>query len=378
MTDQKEVRVWVDGCFDMVHFGHANALRQARQLGTKLIVGVHSDEEISLHKGPPVFTMEERVKIVKGIKWVDEVVENAPYVTTIETLDKYNCDFCAHGDDITMTADGNDTYQIVKDNNRYREFKRTSGVSTTDLVGRMLLATRSHFRASRDLRSSTSEEDQTQRTRVDSFSRQDNTETSPWTGVNQFLQTNNKIVQFSSPKDPSPGDKIVYVTGAFDLFHTGHLDFLEKVHAIYDSIYIIVGLHTDQEVNRYRGGNFPIMNLHERTLSVLSCKYVSEVVIGAPYTIDKNLISHFNVDMVVHGSTEVFPNEFGEDPYTIPKDLKKFEIKLSGSEMNTGDIISRIIANRQRFEDRNHAKEIKEKAAYEAEMKRRAEQTDTQ
>jgi ethanolamine-phosphate cytidylyltransferase len=69
-------------------------------------------------------------------------------------------------------------------------------------------------------------------------------------------------------------------------------------------------------------------------------------VIGAPYTIDKNLMSHFNVDMVVHGSTEVFPNEFGEDPYTIPKHLKKFEIKLSGSEMNTGDIISRIIANR--------------------------------
>ena len=50
--------------------------------------------------------------------------------------------------------------------------------------------------------------------------------------------------------------------------------------------------------------------------------------------------------MVVHGSTEVFPNELGEDPYTVPKELKKFEIKLSGSEMNTGDIISRIIANR--------------------------------
>jgi len=41
--DKKEVRVWVDGCFDMVHFGHANALRQAKGLGTKLIVGVHSD-----------------------------------------------------------------------------------------------------------------------------------------------------------------------------------------------------------------------------------------------------------------------------------------------------------------------------------------------
>ena len=77
--------------------------------------------------------------MVRAIKWVDEVVgknnfvydkysyqdsssrrvfdfscisffmkilEAAPYVTTLETLDQYDCDFCVHGDDITMTADG--------------------------------------------------------------------------------------------------------------------------------------------------------------------------------------------------------------------------------------------------------------------------------
>lgn len=44
--------------------------------------------------------------MVRAIKWVDEVVEGAPYVTTVETLDKYNVDFCVHGNDITMTADG--------------------------------------------------------------------------------------------------------------------------------------------------------------------------------------------------------------------------------------------------------------------------------
>lgn len=54
-------------------------------------------EEISKHKGPPVFTQEERYKMVKAIKWVDEIVPGAPYVTTLETLDKYNCDFCVHG-----------------------------------------------------------------------------------------------------------------------------------------------------------------------------------------------------------------------------------------------------------------------------------------
>lgn len=53
--------------------------------------------EISKHKGPPVFTQEERYRMVQAIKWVDEVVPAAPYVTTLETLDKHNCDFCVHG-----------------------------------------------------------------------------------------------------------------------------------------------------------------------------------------------------------------------------------------------------------------------------------------
>ena len=73
--------------YDMVHFGHANSLRQAKAMGDYLIVGVHNDEEITKHKGmmihffdciifchllinyfshflfiagPPVFTEEER------------------------------------------------------------------------------------------------------------------------------------------------------------------------------------------------------------------------------------------------------------------------------------------------------------------------------
>ena len=55
-----------------------------------------------------------RYKMVRGIKWVDEVIESAPYVTTLETLNQYDCNFCVHGDDITCTADGQDAYHIVK------------------------------------------------------------------------------------------------------------------------------------------------------------------------------------------------------------------------------------------------------------------------
>ena len=94
---------------------------------------------------------------------------------------------------------------------------------------------------------------------------------SPWTGISQFLPTTQKILQFSNARVPDKNDRIVYVAGAFDIFHIGHLAFLEQVAKEGD--YLIVGLHTDPVVNRYKGANYPIMNLHERVLSVLAYRY---------------------------------------------------------------------------------------------------------
>lgn len=44
--------------------------------------------------------------------------------------------------------------------------------------------------------------------------------------------------------------------------------------------FLLVGLHTDEDVSERRGLHLPIMDLHERCLSVLACKYVDEVIIG--------------------------------------------------------------------------------------------------
>jgi ethanolamine-phosphate cytidylyltransferase len=131
--------------------------------------------------------------MTRAIKWVDEVIEGAPYVTTLDTLDKHDCDFCAHGDDITTTADGVDTYQDAK---RYKEVSRTQGVSTTDLVGRMLLLTREHFR--RGEREYTLDKgDHPSHLATDAQAR------SPYTGMSQFLPTTRKIQQFSEGKEPA-------------------------------------------------------------------------------------------------------------------------------------------------------------------------------
>ncbi|KAJ1522227.1 hypothetical protein ONE63_002535 [Megalurothrips usitatus] len=349
---RRKVKVWSDGCYDMVHFGHANSLRQAKALGDYLIVGVHNDKDISIHKGPPVFTEQERYKMVRGIKWVDEVVESAPYIPSPDTLDQYDCDFCVHGDDITMTADGLDAYHLLKSAGRYREVSRTAGVSTTDVVGRMLLLTREHFR--RDFLEY--DVDRASTTGSDSVPG------SPWTETSQFLTTTAKILNFSNGKEPKPGDKIVYAAGAFDIFHVGHLDFLEQASKLGD--FLIVGLHTDTVVNKYKGSNQPIMNLHERSLSVLACKYVSEVVIGAPRVVTEGLMEHFKVDVVCHGKTQTADITGSSDPYLVPKKQGKFVIVDSKNDMTTEKILYRIITHRLEYEERNRKKEGKERVAH--------------
>lgn len=50
------VKAYVDGCFDLVHAGHFNAIRQASLLCDGLVVGVVSTAEIEIVKGPVVFT----------------------------------------------------------------------------------------------------------------------------------------------------------------------------------------------------------------------------------------------------------------------------------------------------------------------------------
>lgn len=50
---KEQIRIWMDGAFDMMHYGHMNAFRQARALGTYLVVGVNDDESITLCKGAP-------------------------------------------------------------------------------------------------------------------------------------------------------------------------------------------------------------------------------------------------------------------------------------------------------------------------------------
>lgn len=55
-------------------------------------------------------------------------------------------------------------------------------------------------------------------------------------------------------------------------------------------------------MNKRRGGNLPLMNLHERVLSVLGCKYINDVLIDAPLEITPDMIASLKITEVVHGT----------------------------------------------------------------------------
>jgi D-beta-D-heptose 7-phosphate kinase/D-beta-D-heptose 1-phosphate adenosyltransferase len=69
-------KIWTNGCFDVIHRGHIESLKFAKSLGDYLVVGLDEDEKIKADKGQsrPFNTLEDRMEILKSIKYVDEVI----------------------------------------------------------------------------------------------------------------------------------------------------------------------------------------------------------------------------------------------------------------------------------------------------------------
>jgi ethanolamine-phosphate cytidylyltransferase len=77
-------------------------------MGDWLCVGNISDAEILKTKGPPIMNDKERFEIVSQCKFLDDVLELAPYSPSFETLKSVDCGFFAHGDDPCIDSYGVD------------------------------------------------------------------------------------------------------------------------------------------------------------------------------------------------------------------------------------------------------------------------------
>ena len=325
-------------------------------------------------------TLDERTAATDACRWVTKSVPHAPYVTSLPWISHYGCYYVVHGDDITSDAGGEDCYRYVKAAGRFLVVKRTPGISTTDLVGRMLLCTRTHFiRSLTDELAGKSEggpQEERIKTGFEMLQRikeyaTDETGLHPGSLVWTWKSSKEAKLGNETPdpgtfselvvgNGPKPGQRIVYVDGGFDLFSSGQIEFLRKVNeAEKGEAYIVAGIHDDWVINHWKGLNYPIMNIFERGLCVLQCRYIHAVVFGAPFAPSRPYLEALpvgNISAVYHGPTAFMPLDY--DPYADAKAMSLFKEvgEHSFSHVNAGEIVMRIMKGRKEFEERQRRK----------------------
>lgn len=115
------------GTFDLLHPGHVNILRRAKDLGDYLIVAVSSDEFNALKGKKSYYTYEERRHILDAIKYVDEVIPEHNWEQKVQDVQKHEVDVFVMGDDWKGEFDFLSEYCDVV------YLPRTEGISTTKI-----------------------------------------------------------------------------------------------------------------------------------------------------------------------------------------------------------------------------------------------------
>lgn len=93
------------GTFDVVHIGHINLLRRARELGDRLIVGLSSDEFNSKKHKSSLLDYENRKAVLEAIRYVDLVFPEITWEQKIDDVKKYGVTTFVIGDDWTGKFD---------------------------------------------------------------------------------------------------------------------------------------------------------------------------------------------------------------------------------------------------------------------------------
>lgn len=140
--------VFVDGTFDLAHYGHQQVIQNAKKYGAcffnlpenkiRVIVGVSgSDEEIASYKRKPVYTIEEKMRQISGFQGVYQVI-NSPMITTDEFVKIHHIDLVVAGSDYAIHEKAIKYYQAPIEQEIFLTFPRTEGISTTNIMRRVV------------------------------------------------------------------------------------------------------------------------------------------------------------------------------------------------------------------------------------------------
>ncbi|MFW6046674.1 MAG: glycerol-3-phosphate cytidylyltransferase [Candidatus Woesearchaeota archaeon] len=115
------------GTFDLLHIGHINLLKRAKALGDYLIVSVSTDKFNEVKGKKTILPYEQRVEIVKSLKFVDEVIPEKTWEQKIEDVKKHDIDV------FTIGKDWEGKFDFLKKHCEVIYLERTENISSTKL-----------------------------------------------------------------------------------------------------------------------------------------------------------------------------------------------------------------------------------------------------
>ncbi|MCM3400355.1 glycerol-3-phosphate cytidylyltransferase [Oceanobacillus profundus] len=119
------------GTFDLIHAGHINLLRRAKDLGDYLVVGISTDEFNKVKNKQAYHTFDNRKMILESIRFVDKVIPEYSWDQKIDDVKRYHIDIFVMGDDWKGQFDFLQEYcEVVY-------FPRTEGISTSEIKRNM-------------------------------------------------------------------------------------------------------------------------------------------------------------------------------------------------------------------------------------------------
>ena len=115
------------GTFDLLHYGHINILKRAKELGDYLIVAISSNEFNEIKGKKCYFTYEERKKLVESIRYVDLVIPENNWEQKINDVKEFKVDL------FVMGNDWKGKFDFLKEYCEVIYLPRTPEISTTKI-----------------------------------------------------------------------------------------------------------------------------------------------------------------------------------------------------------------------------------------------------
>jgi ethanolamine-phosphate cytidylyltransferase len=243
---------FIDGCFDGYHYGHVNAILQSKMLCDTLVLGTHTDKEMSAQKNIPLFDFEDRCYMLSHCKYIDQFVGAVPYVVTIQTVHKYQCSKYLHGDETIITKNNENGITVPLD--CYITYKVTEGISTSNLLLRLY-----------------------QYTNKLPLSRNENT-----AYLMDILTKMKAYVDLSN-------NKKIYVIHEYDMLCPAHLKQIHQCKRDYPDHKIIAVIKNDY------AGDINIFNELEREITLRSITLIDDVLIYNDTVLDDMLEDGDNI-----------------------------------------------------------------------------------